>query len=147
MLIWSRGGILGVIIPVGLMFAARATLEPSRPAGLNPPVHVAGAEDTYDDPTEEQTEAKRAAERKREADHLQDVKFAKQIGYFIGCIVGAAILFPLGRWLNRTETRVLTDPQPRDLIDLATGGGHTLFFIPLEYWSFVWVVIGLLQFV
>ena len=26
------------------------------------------------------------------------------------------------------------------------GGGHTMFFIPLEYWGFIWAVIGLIKF-
>ena len=55
------------------------------------------------------------------------------------------ILWPLGRWMNQTENRVFVDPQTGQPIEAQVGGGHTLFFIPMEYWSFIWGAIGLFK--
>jgi hypothetical protein len=67
-------------------------------------------------------------------------------GYLIGGLVSAAVLWPLGRWMNRSVDRTLVDQQNGQVVEAHAGGGHTLFFIPLEYWGFIWAAIGLFKF-
>ena len=74
------------------------------------------------------------------------VKRAKDIGFAIGSLVAAGIIWPLGLWMNRSESRILYDEQTGQHVELAAGGGHTLFFIPLQYWAFIWVAFGLYRF-
>jgi hypothetical protein len=89
----------------------------------------------------------KAAQRKREAEHVKAVKRAQDNGFAVGCLIAAGVLWPLGRWMNTTETRLLVDAQTGEPVELHSGGGHTLFFIPLEYWAFIWPVIGLFKFI
>lgn len=30
--------------------------------------------------------------------------------------------------------------------EASASGGHTMFFIPLEYWGFIWALIGIFKF-
>ena len=75
------------------------------------------------------------------------LKRAKDIGFAIGAVTAGVALWFLGRWMNRTESHMLIDPQTGQHVELATGGGHTLFFIPLQFWAFIWAGIGVFRFV
>lgn len=79
-----------------------------------------------------------AGQRKREADRLKAVKRAEGNWYFVGSLLSAAAVWPLGRWMNRTESRHLVDPETGQHVELQTGGGHTLFFIPMQYRAPIW---------
>lgn len=60
--------------------------------------------------------------------------------------ITACILWPLGRYLNKkVTTRELIDPKTGEIVQINTGGnGHTLFFIPMEYWAPILIVVGVI---
>jgi hypothetical protein len=105
-----------------------------------------GAEDAEEAPPPEHPEELRAAERKRAAERERTTKRAEGTGYLIGGLLSAAVLWPLGRWMNKSESRTLVDQQTGQVVEAPVGGGHTLFFVPLEYWSFIRAGIGLFKF-
>ena len=49
------------------------------------------------------------------------------IAFAIGCGLSAPALWFLGRWLNR--------PRKNE-----EANQHTLFFIPVQFWAFVWAL-------
>ena len=54
------------------------------------------------------------------------------------------ICWPVGRALNRgKEERELFDPKTGETVRVASGGGHSFFFVPVEYWLFVFFVLGI----
>jgi hypothetical protein len=58
-------------------------------------------------------------------------------------LVAAAIVWPLGRLLNRKQTeRELVDPATGQRVLLQSGGGHSLFFVPVQYWAPILVALG-----
>jgi len=59
-----------------------------------------------------------------------------------GAWAAAVVLWPLGRYMNRVEHRQLWDLHANRAVTLRTGGGHTLFFLPMEYWSILCVLLG-----
>jgi hypothetical protein len=59
-----------------------------------------------------------------------------------GAWAAAVVLWPLGRYMNRVEHRQLWDLHANRAVILRTGGGHTLFFLPMEYWSILCVLLG-----
>jgi outer membrane biosynthesis protein TonB len=141
MLIWSRLGILALLLPVPFIPVAEAVMVPKRtPAPKPPPKSEDEAEDAR---TPEQIEEERLAEKlKREVAHQKAVEKAKGKAYGVALIAGAVVLWPLGRWMNRTETQHLLDPATGAPVEVQSGGGHTLFFIPMEYWALFWAVGG-----
>jgi hypothetical protein len=57
--------------------------------------------------------------------------------------VAALIVWPLGRAFNRPRPdRGLLDPRTGEPAVMTPGGGHTLFFIPMEYWAPILLVLG-----
>jgi|GEM_PF-7001093 len=158
MVIWTRWGILGILIPTVLIVLASIVAEKVAmlrlPAEARKPVkQVPVADDVEEAPPEKDPEEVQAAERKRADEDRQRVAARekavqrfKDTGYLIGGLVSAAVLWPLGRWMNKSETRTLVDQQSGQLVEAQLGGGHTLFFIPLEYWGFIWAAIGLFKF-
>lgn len=60
----------------------------------------------------------------------------------VGFLAAALIVWPLGRYMNAKKGRVLVDP--------ATGAEvfykprHTLFFVPMEYWGPILIVVGII---
>ena len=77
----------------------------------------------------------------------QSAVAAKHFGYSYGALVAALILWPLGRWMNRPETHHEIDPHTGQMTESSVGGGnHTLFFVPLQYWAFVWVGLAIRNF-
>lgn len=64
---------------------------------------------------------------------------------FVGTCVVAAILWPLGRWLNRkSPERNLVDLNTGESVVLQSGGGNSLFFIPMEFWAPIAIAFGLI---
>lgn len=51
----------------------------------------------------------------------------------LALLVAAAIVWPLGRTLNRRGGRTLLDPATGQQVVLRPN--HSLFFIPMEYWA------------
>jgi hypothetical protein len=142
MVIWTRWGILGLLIPTALiviaMIGAEAlAMQRMQGEDRKPAKQAQVANGVEETPAEEDPEEAKAAERKRADDERKRAgeqgkatKRTEDIGYLIGGLASAAILWPLGRWMNKGEI----------------GGGHTMFFIPLEYWGFIWAAIGLFKF-
>jgi hypothetical protein len=52
-----------------------------------------------------------------------------------GFCVSLPIVWFLGRWLNNKPEKILIDPGSGEQVVLR--GGHSLFWIPLQYWAFV----------
>jgi hypothetical protein len=76
---------------------------------------------------------------------MNDEEYYQNHGWpkLLGFLVAAVIVWPLGRALNRKRPeRELVDPQTGERVILKSGGGHTLFFIPIEYWAPIFVVLG-----
>jgi hypothetical protein len=78
---------------------------------------------------------------------MQDEQYYQNHGWpkFVGFVVAAVVVWPVGRALNRYQPgRELIDANTGERVVLpASGGGHTLFFVPMEYWAALFVVIGL----
>jgi hypothetical protein len=147
MVIWARWGILGLLIPAVFISVAISAMKPSQAADRQPVKEAKVAEEAEDPPPAENLEELKAAERKRAAERDKATKRAEGSGYLIGALVSAAVLWPLGRWMNKSESRTLVDQQSGQVVEAQVGGGHTLFFVPLEYWSFIWAAIGLFKFI
>lgn len=62
----------------------------------------------------------------------------------LGMVLAAAIIWPLGRAMNRGTERQLVDPDTGKPVMIRSGGGHSLFFIPVQYWSFIFLILGFL---
>jgi hypothetical protein len=61
----------------------------------------------------------------------------------VALFAAAAIAWPVGRALNRKgPERELIDTATGERVVFQSGGGHTFFFIPVEYWSAIFVVLG-----
>jgi hypothetical protein len=57
------------------------------------------------------------------------------------CIFAACMLWSLGRWLNKPDPEEFDESTWASL--LRSSARHTLFFIPVEYWSFVVVAFAI----
>jgi hypothetical protein len=60
-----------------------------------------------------------------------------------GCLLTAAVIWPVGRWFNRAARTAPLGEDVRDeqLARLALSR-HTLFFVPMEYWTIILVFAG-----
>jgi len=59
-------------------------------------------------------------------------------------VAAAIIVWPLGLYLNkRRPERELVDPQTGEIVILRSGG-HSLFFIPMQFWAPVFLVLALI---
>jgi hypothetical protein len=77
---------------------------------------------------------------------MNDDKFYQNNGWpkLVAFLVAAVIAWPLGRALNRGQSeRELIDPNTGERVVMKSGGGHSLFFIPVEYWALVFMVLGI----
>jgi hypothetical protein len=68
----------------------------------------------------------------------------------LALLLAAAIVWPLGRALNRRGARTLVDPATGQRVVLRPN--HSLFFLPMEYWApilgagaVVWGLVSLVQ--
>jgi hypothetical protein len=52
---------------------------------------------------------------------------------------GLAIVWFLGRWLNNKPEKILIDPETGEQVVLR--GGHSLFWIPMQYWAFIGLAV------
>lgn len=59
------------------------------------------------------------------------------------CFFTACGLWSLGRWMNKPEPGEFVEPGWGSV--LQSSARHTLFFIPVEYWSFVLVAFAILM--
>lgn len=59
----------------------------------------------------------------------------------VAFLVAAAVVGVLGRFLRRRQGRVLIDPETGS--EVIVGREHTFFFIPVEYWAPILLVLGL----
>jgi hypothetical protein len=151
MVFYSRWGILGLLIPCAIIVAAMIVSE----SFSNKPLNRENQKSTFQDLEVDQEDSEEAItdklkrireERQRSAEILEAEKNAKGTGYLIGGLLSAAVLWPLGRWMNKRETCAMVDQQTGQLVEAQFKGGHTMFFIPLEYWGFIWAVIGVFKF-
>src|SRR3954451_23368859 len=55
--------------------------------------------------------------------------------------VAAVIVGIVGRWLNRRQGKVLIDPETGR--EVVVGRRNTFFFIPMEYWAPILLVLGI----
>lgn len=147
MLIWSRWGILGLLIPFVPIIIAHEIVK-AQQAEKRKALKSTPASDVKEKPpTPEEAEALNQAQWLLEIDQQIADKRAENLGFAIGSLIGAVVLWPLGRWMNTPGSRTIVDLQTGQLVELPTGGGHTLFFIPMQYWAFIWPLIGLGKFV
>jgi hypothetical protein len=63
-----------------------------------------------------------------------------------GLWIAAVLIWVIGRRLNRIRWEESVHPHTGVVEMLETGGGHTLFFVPMQYWAFVWAGIGMYWF-
>ena len=78
---------------------------------------------------------------------MQDERYYQEHGWpkLAAFLVAAAIVWPLGRVLNRKQQgRELLDPATGQRVLLQSGGGHTLFFIPVQYWAPILAAAGVI---
>lgn len=55
--------------------------------------------------------------------------------------VAAVPIWYLGIKFNVKDVRVLIDPETEE--EVIIGGGHSLFFIPMQYWAFIFLAISI----
>jgi hypothetical protein len=64
-------------------------------------------------------------------------------GGVVGCFFFAALVTGvLGFVLNRKNRTLVADPVSGDPVVVEEGGGHTLFWIPMQYWAIAWAALG-----
>ena len=76
---------------------------------------------------------------------MKDDQYYQNNGWpkLVALLIAAVIVWPLGRALNRPRPgRELIDTNTGERVVLPSGGGHSLFFIPVEYWAPLLVVLG-----
>ena len=56
----------------------------------------------------------------------------------LGIGAGLLIVWFLGRHLNTKPDKILIDPETGEQVALRKD--HSLFWIPMQYWAFVWLV-------
>jgi hypothetical protein len=56
----------------------------------------------------------------------------------VGVLLGACVLWFGGRWLNNQPVKRLVDPESGETVELKDR--HTLFWIPMQYWAFLWLL-------
>ncbi len=55
-------------------------------------------------------------------------------------VVSSIIIFLLGRWLNSSPPKFLLDLESGEVVK--QHNFHTMFWIKLEYWGFIWFLIA-----
>lgn len=60
----------------------------------------------------------------------------------IPLILAAIPVWFIGKKKNTKSEKSLLDPNTGEQVTLQTGGGHELFFIPMEFWAPILVVIA-----
>jgi hypothetical protein len=66
---------------------------------------------------------------------------------FVAYAIAAGIVWPLGRAINRkrpeSEVIEMVGPDTQRSVVTYAGGGHSFFFIPIEYWAPIFLVAGI----
>ena len=75
---------------------------------------------------------------------MQDGRFYQDHGWpkLLGLWVAAAVSWPVGRAMSRGTGRQLAGPASGRPAAVRSGGGHSLFFVPVQYWWAVFLVLG-----
>ncbi len=72
--------------------------------------------------------------------YYQTHGWPKLVAFFIaGCVV-----LPIGKYLNRKESKVLVEKATGKQVVLKAA--HTLYFINVEYWSYILFALGVIYF-
>jgi hypothetical protein len=61
----------------------------------------------------------------------------------IPLILAAIPVWIIGRKKNTKTTKTLVDPETGENVTLESGGGHALFFLPMEYWAPIMFVLAI----
>lgn len=61
----------------------------------------------------------------------------------LAVLIAAPMVGGLGYYLNRQPGKVLIDPETNQKVELKRR--HTLFWVPMEYWSIVILALGVLM--
>lgn len=80
-------------------------------------------------------------------DASETVPLIPRIVGFLPWIVAAAAAWFMGRKVNTKTEQILIDPNTNEPVTIRAGGGHSLFFIPMQYWAFILLVAGMFAFV
>ncbi len=59
------------------------------------------------------------------------------------CFAAAVPVYFLGHYLNVKRARVLMDPETGE--DVVLANKHSLFFIPMQHWAILYVVLGIVM--
>ena len=62
------------------------------------------------------------------------------IGYIVGSLITAALLWWLGKRLNSAPGRELVDPKTGERLVLRRR--HSLFWIPMQWWAIPYLVVA-----
>jgi hypothetical protein len=75
---------------------------------------------------------------------MHDDQFYQSHGWpkLVGLWIAAAVSWPIGRAMNRGEERQLLDPESGQPVVVRSGGGHALFFVPVQYWWVIYLILG-----
>lgn len=60
----------------------------------------------------------------------------------LGFWIAAGVSWPLGRSMSREAQQKATNPETGKAIVIPSQETHTLFFIPVQYWWAVFLVLG-----
>ena len=63
--------------------------------------------------------------------------------HLLAVLIAAPMVGGFGYYLNRQPGKVLIDPETNQKVELKRR--HTLFWIPMEYWSIVILALGLVM--
>ncbi len=55
-------------------------------------------------------------------------------------LMAGALTYVVGRYLNKRTSKVLMDPDTMQSVNV--GARHSMFFIPMEYWGVILVILG-----
>ena len=69
------------------------------------------------------------------------------VGYLLGGVASAEVLWFFGRRLNHVVSQEYTDADTGKRVQILAPPAHTLYFIPMQYWAFVWLGIAVEEFV
>lgn len=64
--------------------------------------------------------------------------------YLIGLLLSAVAVWFIGKRLNKDKDEIFTNERTGERFKL--GNRHTLFFIPLQYYAFIYPILGILPF-
>jgi hypothetical protein len=76
---------------------------------------------------------------------MQDDEYYQTTGWpkLVAFVVATIIIWPVGRAFNRKRPdRELIDVNTGERVVLSSGGGNSFFFVPMEYWAAIFLVLG-----